>query len=120
MRIFVPLGAGDHVDHQLAFELGRCFARNGVEVWAYEDCPYIIHTPERHARRLKQVGNAVCQPDEVPVGDLLDSRIAAIACYKSQLPVISASLRTSRALSAIFACQTGVGELAERFRRIRP
>jgi anti-anti-sigma factor len=44
-RVFVPLGVGSHVDHQLVFEAGRHLASEGVEVYAYEDCPYAIHTP---------------------------------------------------------------------------
>jgi LmbE family N-acetylglucosaminyl deacetylase len=51
-RVFVPLGIGSHVDHQLVFEAGRCLAAQGMEVYAYEDCPYGIHTPEGWRTRL--------------------------------------------------------------------
>jgi hypothetical protein len=33
-RVFVPLGIGSHVDHQLVFEAGRCLAAQGAEVYA--------------------------------------------------------------------------------------
>ena len=51
--VFVSLGVGDHVDHQLVFEAGRRLAQRGVRVWAYEDLPYGIHTPRRWDRALQ-------------------------------------------------------------------
>jgi LmbE family N-acetylglucosaminyl deacetylase len=43
--VFVPLGVGRHVDHQLCFEAGAVLAGQGERVFAYEDAPYSIHTP---------------------------------------------------------------------------
>jgi LmbE family N-acetylglucosaminyl deacetylase len=87
-RVFVPLGVGNHVDHQLVFEAGRALAARGVEVYAYEDTPYAIHTPAGVAARLARVGDAVGEPVLVPIGKQLERRIAAIARYETQVPVI--------------------------------
>lgn len=87
-QVFVPLGVGSHVDHQLVFETGARLACAGAQVWAYEDLPYSIHTPASLPARLAQlagrVGDAVVQP----IADTLERKIASIAAYTSQLPVI--------------------------------
>lgn len=88
-RVFVPLAVGSHVDHQLVFEAGRQLARAGVEVFAYEDLPYAIHTPDALDRRLAEVGAAVGAPVLVPLApDALARKLEAVGCYASQLPVI--------------------------------
>ena len=115
-RVFVPLGVGSHVDHQLVFEAGRRLARSGVEVWAYEDCPYAIHTPAGVEARLKSVEGAVGSELLFEVSSGLDAKLDAIARYSSQLPVIfrftndwrGAVLEHARSLSS-------VGGAAERF-----
>ena len=86
--VYVPLGVGGHVDHQLAFAAGRALAGRGLPVFAYEDCPYAIHTPDSVGRRLAQLGGQVGPPLLVPIGGTLDRRIAAIAAYATQVPVI--------------------------------
>ncbi|TFZ03604.1 PIG-L deacetylase family protein [Ramlibacter humi] len=86
---FVPLGVGSHVDHQLVFETGRMAARRGVEVWAYEDLPYGIHTPEGLPLRLRQIEGEVgpCVPQPIGQRDM-EAKLAAVASYESQLRVI--------------------------------
>jgi LmbE family N-acetylglucosaminyl deacetylase len=87
-RVYVPLGVGGHVDHQLTFAAGRLLAAQGVPVFAYEDCPYAIHTPEGVARRLADLGAQVGPPIVVPTGPALERRIASITAYTTQVPVI--------------------------------
>jgi LmbE family N-acetylglucosaminyl deacetylase len=94
-RVFVPLGIGSHVDHQLVFEAGRCLAAQGVEVYAYEDCPYAIHTSEGRRTRLAALDGKVGDPVLVPIADTLEQRLEAIACCASQVPVIFRFTRTS-------------------------
>jgi LmbE family N-acetylglucosaminyl deacetylase len=121
MRVFVPLGVGSHVDHQLVFEAGRHLASQGAHVYAYEDCPYAIHTPAGVAARLTALGDTVGEPLLVPVGDTLERRLESIACYKSQVPVIFRFTTDFRSAVTEFALKTG-GALgpAERFWPIRP
>lgn len=87
-RVFVPLGVGSHVDHQLVFEAGRRLAAQGTEVYAYEDCPYAIHTPAGVRARLTALGDTVGKAVSVPIASTLEQRLEAIACYRSQVPVI--------------------------------
>jgi LmbE family N-acetylglucosaminyl deacetylase len=121
--VFVPLGIGSHVDHQLVFETSRCLAAQGVEVYAYEDCPYAIHTLEGRRTRLAVLDSKVGEPVLVPVGGTLEQRLEAIACYAcafqaiyaSQVPVIFRFTQDFRGAVTGFAHEVG-GELgpAER------
>jgi LmbE family N-acetylglucosaminyl deacetylase len=115
-RVFVPLGIGSHVDHQLVFEAGRCLVAQGVEVYAYEDCPYAIHTPEGRRTRLAALGSKVGEPVLVPIEKTLEQRLEAIACYTSQVPVIFRFTQDFRGAVRGFADEVG-GSLgpAERF-----
>lgn len=86
--VFVPLGVGNHVDHQILFELGRLLAAEGHDVLAYEDTPYVIHTPAGLDARLAAIGMHLKARSAVDVSDTLASRLDAIARYESQVPVI--------------------------------
>lgn len=86
--VYVPLAIGNHVDHQLTFAAGRVLARQGVTVYAYEDCPYAIHTPTGVPERLAQVRGQVGETSLFAIGHTLTRRIEAVAAYASQVPVI--------------------------------
>ncbi len=86
--VFVPLAIGEHVDHQIMFAVGRLLAERGVRVFAYEDCPYAIHTPAGVERRLGEVAGEIGPPMPVAIGMMLERRIEAIFAYRSQVPVI--------------------------------
>jgi LmbE family N-acetylglucosaminyl deacetylase len=119
-RVFVPLGIGSHVDHQLVFEAGRHLAAAGVAVYAYEDCPYAIHTPAGLDARLAQVEGCLGSPVAVDIEATLQRRIAAIACYSSQVPVIFRFTDDVAGAVTAFARGRGVaGEAAERFWPVR-
>ena len=81
------LAIGNHVDHQIVFEVGRRFAARGVRVLAYEDFPYAV-LGEATARRRERVAAQVGPPVLVPIAATLPRRLAAIAAYGSQLPAI--------------------------------
>jgi LmbE family N-acetylglucosaminyl deacetylase len=118
---FVPLGVGSHVDHQLVFEAGRQLARRGVEVWAYEDLPYAIHSPEALRERLARLGPAVGSMELSGVTGWLDRKVAAVAAYDSQVPVIFRF--TDDFAGAIVDHARNAGEpsgAAERFWRVMP
>jgi LmbE family N-acetylglucosaminyl deacetylase len=106
--VLVPLGVGQHVDHQLVFETGRILARGGARVLAYEDTtPYVIHTPASLARRLAQVGDALEAPVLAPIAEVLDTKIQAIGCYASQLPVIFRFTADYAAAVRVLAAERG-------------
>lgn len=113
--VCVPLAIGQHVDHQLVFEAGRVLARRGVEVWAYEDLPYAIHTPAGVEQRLARVGDAVGPQFTVPIDGALEHKLAAVACYHSQLPVIFRFRPDFRAALREHALAVGGGHPAERY-----
>ena len=120
-QVFVPLGIGSHVDHQLVFEAGRRLAAEGVEVYAYEDTPYAIHTPEGRAKRLAVLGDQVGEPLVVPIEDILEQRLEYIACYRSQVPVIFRFTQDFRGSVTEFANAAGAGcGPAERFWPVMP
>jgi len=114
--VFVPLGIGEHVDHQIMFAVGRALAGRGVRVLAYEDCPYAIHTPAGVDRRLEEIEGEVGPPMPVAIGATLERRIAAIFAYRSQVPVIFRFTTDVPGAVSDFARKTG-GPLgpAERF-----
>lgn len=114
--VFVPLGVGMHVDHQLVFETGRILARSGARVLAYEDSPYVIHTPPGLEARLAQIGDALEAPILLPIADVLETKIKAIGCYVSQVPVIFRFTADYAAAVRDFAAERGGGlGPAERF-----
>ena len=91
-RYYVPLGVGQHVDHQLCFEAGRALARHGHEVWCYEDQPYAV-APEATGKRLAAL---IALPDPprlsdvvaVPVAGTWETKLESIFAYSSQVPNI--------------------------------
>jgi LmbE family N-acetylglucosaminyl deacetylase len=114
--VFVPLGIGEHVDHQIMFTVGCVLAKRGTRVFAYEDCPYAIHTPAGLDRRLEEVDGDIGAPLVVPIGTTLERRIDAIFAYRSQVPVIFRFTTDVSGTMADFARKIG-GPLgpAERF-----
>jgi LmbE family N-acetylglucosaminyl deacetylase len=78
---YAPLGVGNHVDHQLGLTAARAA---GLAPRMYEDFPYVARqSAEPVAARL---GARV--ESEVDVRAVLDAKVAAIACYRSQLPTL--------------------------------
>lgn len=86
-RIYTPLGAGRHVDHQLAFLTGQQLARDGWEVWCYEDLPYSIK-PGALQQRLESAGVPLVEAARIDVEAVWDAKIDAIISYPSQLETV--------------------------------
>jgi len=87
-RVYVPLAIGGHVDHQITFATGQLLAARGITVFAYEDCPYAIHSPQGVIPRLTALAGRVGPAALVAIEDTLDRRLAAITAYTTQVPVI--------------------------------
>jgi LmbE family N-acetylglucosaminyl deacetylase len=131
VRIFAPLGVGNHVDHQLVFwaarHLGPCYG-----VLFYEDYPYASN-PAALAARLRSLGVPPTpspqnntqyvirntQPRIISIGEVIGVKIAAIARYKSQLGVLFGSGEAMPAAVGAYgqgvAGASGGAEYAERF-----
>jgi LmbE family N-acetylglucosaminyl deacetylase len=101
VNVFLPLGIGNHVDHQLCASLHASLRRSGMAVWHYEDVPYVLRwaaterwidamelAPLREAitpyleQRLVMMGLV---PSVVEVTPHMTARLAAVECYQSQL-----------------------------------
>jgi LmbE family N-acetylglucosaminyl deacetylase len=120
-QLFVPLAIGSHVDHQLAFMTGQRLAARGVEVWAYEDLPYAIHTPTGRTARLKELEGLLGGTEAVRIDATLDRKLQAIDAYATQVPVIFRFTPDFRAAVTGHALEAGAGAgPAERFWRVLP
>jgi LmbE family N-acetylglucosaminyl deacetylase len=119
--VFVPLAAGSHVDHQLVFLAGRHLAKNSVQVLAYEDCPYVIHTPQALELRLTELADCLGPPCYVPIATTFDRRLEAIQLYATQVPVVFRFTRDVRGAVWDF-CRRLAPELGpvERFWPVLP
>ena len=108
--LYVPLGAGIHVDHQATFLAGLRFRRAGRPVWFYEDYPYAAR-PGQLAPRLAALAQAVAplpvRPVVRDVAATLDARIAAILAYPSQISSIFPSVDAVPAMVRAYAAQVG-------------
>lgn len=105
--VYVPLAIGDHVDHQITFAAGRLLAARGIPVFAYEDCPYAIHSPHRVAPRRAALGDRGVH--DASAGDLSFHRRYA---RRGHGACRSGRWRT-RPGRTLLACQ---GEIAKRQR----
>jgi LmbE family N-acetylglucosaminyl deacetylase len=115
----VPLAAGNHVDHQLAFRAGRRLAARGANVWAYADVPYVIDKPravtDRLARGTVREARVTYLDD-----DAFERKCLAVECYPSQLPVLFRDLGDHRAALDRYASHVGGGNRAEVRWRVLP
>jgi LmbE family N-acetylglucosaminyl deacetylase len=115
----VPLAAGNHVDHQLAFRAGRRLAARGRSVWAYADVPYVIGTSravtDRLARGTVREARVTYLDD-----DAFERKCLAVECYPSQLPVLFRDLGDHRAALDGYAHHVGGGNRAEVCWRVLP
>lgn len=121
VRVFAPLGVGNHVDHQLVFSAARLLPpRYGVLF--YEDYPYAAKPGalEARLRHLSGLGLPL-EPRSISISDLLGVKIAAITRYKSQLPILFGSNDAMpQAVRAYAQLVAGDAGYAERFWYLTP
>ncbi len=108
--VLAPQGLGNHVDHQQVIAAAlRSFPAGRIAF--YRDTPYAIRQPGAAALPSVPLGT----PSTVPIGDVLDRKIAAAQAYASQIGFqFGGPLPLGQALHA-FAVQEGRGHPAERF-----
>ena len=117
-EFIVPLGVGNHVDHQLAFRAGQALAADGHAVWAYADLPYALNSAAVEQRlACGGVGPArlLTLDDEA-----WERKLRAIECYASQLPVLFRSHGDPRAALTVQARSLGDGQPAEALWPVLP
>jgi LmbE family N-acetylglucosaminyl deacetylase len=89
VTLYAPLTVGNHVDHQLTFAAARLLAGQGWQVRFYEDYPYVEREEGALAAALAARGIDRWQPVAIPLSeDDLAAKIAAIACYRTQVDVL--------------------------------
>ncbi len=81
---YLPLGVGNHVDHQICCAVAPRLEAAGAEVAFYEDSPYALD-PEAVTRRLRALGRAL-RPEVVELGPAIEQKVAAVLLYRSQVP----------------------------------
>ncbi|MES2211148.1 MAG: PIG-L family deacetylase [Chloroflexota bacterium] len=136
--VYVPLGVGNHVDHQLCRQVGidllaesRRWVMPGPD-WAgqvvfYEDFPYAWWSGFDRLEELP-VGaldgldrDLILSPEYANVADQLERKIRGIAIYESQLDRLfggeAAMAATVRSYGARMAELGGTGGAAERYWR---
>lgn len=114
--IYVPMGVGDHVDHQIVFQAALRVAADGYEVYAYADLPYALYD-RAFRQRLQAVrwGSSCTVP---LTNEEFDRKWRAIECFRSQHTVIFADFDAPRSRFQAFHRQQSEGELAERYWRL--
>lgn len=110
--LYAPMGIGRHVDHQVVH---RAVGRIAHQVVYYEDYPYAGD----QQMVQETVGDAEWQAELVMLSaEALEARVAAIACYGSQLITLgwADAAEMAEAVRA-FAAGAGEGVPAERYWR---
>ncbi len=79
---YVPLGVGQHVDHQIVTSAADRLVQRGANVKFYEDFPYVLET-DALEQRLKQLGETL-EPAYVEMSEMLPQRIEAADLYAAQ------------------------------------
>jgi LmbE family N-acetylglucosaminyl deacetylase len=88
VRVYAPLGVGNHVDHQHGFAVGVALAGAGWAVWFYEDQPYALNEGALD-RRLAALAATPVEPAAViDVGSTWETKLDAILAYQSQLATV--------------------------------
>ncbi|MFL5625718.1 MAG: PIG-L deacetylase family protein [Ktedonobacteraceae bacterium] len=80
---YVPLGVGQHVDHQIVASAADRLVQRGANVKFYEDFPYVLESGALE-NRLNQLGGAL-EPAYVEMSEMLPQRIEAADMYNSQI-----------------------------------
>ena len=127
VRLYAPLAIGRHVDHQLVQRAGMLLARQGWDVWFYEDIPYALK-PGAFAARLAEIEQTMEKAPvaRIPVQSTWEAKIDGILRYPSQLETIfrnyvgvgTSREEISEALQA-YAREAGEGEFVERFWKMK-
>jgi LmbE family N-acetylglucosaminyl deacetylase len=123
--LYVPLGVGHHVDHQLTHAAGLALWRAGWPVWFYEDYPYAAQ-PGVVAAAVARLAAAVAPARPIPdlrdITATLPEKIAAITAYASQMSSLFPSLDAVPAAVRAYAAEVGAAAGlagAERYWAVR-
>jgi LmbE family N-acetylglucosaminyl deacetylase len=108
--ISVPLGVGQHVDHQLTYRAALNSA--GAPLIFYEDFPSVAR-PGVLEERLNALRERF-SPQLVAIDTTIDAKIAAIKAYTSQLTELFGGVAQMEEAVRTHAAAVGQGAYAER------
>lgn len=84
-RVYAPLAAGNHVDHQLLQQQARQWQQAGVAVWFYADYPY-MRQPQRVQQALESFQGDTLQIMDVVFDEaLMRVKVKAMRAYATQI-----------------------------------
>ncbi len=114
--IYAPLGAGQHVDHQLVREAVVRWARaqRGVAVFFYEEYPYSAQGADAVQAALDRLDGPMVPVIHRLSDAALDAKIQAIACYESQISTFWNDHAEMAESVRQYAAYVGQGRYAER------
>jgi LmbE family N-acetylglucosaminyl deacetylase len=115
--LYVPLAVGQHVDHRIVRGAAEqcAVAHDPGALTYYEDFPYAQDPRSLEAAMLEGQEEA----ELVPLShDALEAKIAAVACYRSQLSTFWDGRAEMAAALRAFAEQGGNGVPVERYWRV--
>ena len=119
-QVYLPLAIGGHVDHRICHEIAVPLAENGSQIWLYEDFPYALAIGAVEAAVIDTARPLV--PHFVDVTSTFEQRLAAIACYPSQIPTIFRYYGEPDGVTRGYASRLSgqPGQFVERFWRPYP
>lgn len=124
-HVYIPMGAGNHVDHQIVRNVGIAMMQREsdlqAEVWFYEDYPYAardgtIATAQTHLESV--VGKCESYTRTLDE-EAVSAKLNAIARYRSQINSFWPDLATMSSEVRTFMNAVGGGAPAERYWRIQ-
>ncbi|HEY1011281.1 MAG TPA: PIG-L family deacetylase [Herpetosiphonaceae bacterium] len=116
-----PLAVGNHVDHQITYQIASNAAALQRSLRFYEDLPYAAR-PGAVDARLAVLGGTWTR-EEIDIGATLEPKLAAVADYASQIKELfgdEAQMRAALAGHAAASAPDGAAHGERTYRRARP
>ncbi len=113
-RVYAPLAAGNHVDHQLARQAAIHLAERGLPVAFYEDFPYVSDAETLVRALAREIPGGWRARQTSLTEEALARKKQAISCYASQNPVIFRHGPGMDEQVETYARRVGDGQPAER------
>jgi glycosyltransferase involved in cell wall biosynthesis/LmbE family N-acetylglucosaminyl deacetylase len=110
-QVLAPFGIGNHVDHQIAHEVGLRLIDEGLRVLFYEEFPYSMWYPGQ-LRAIGDIHGGKLSPLVVSIE--MKAKLRMIKNYSSQLYGIGGNYRKASRIFKKYALSVGNGAYAER------
>lgn len=116
--VWTCAGYGQHVDHRLTRRATTRACAGGTRLWLWEDLPYALTDPPHVPRRGRP--QVLERPPVEVVARHLERKLAAVAGYRSQLPMLWPGEDWQAALRAHAAGRAVAGGAPEAIRSTDP